>query len=403
MTANDPAGWVGSEGLAAPGLASGPTADERCHAIDQLHAVIVAAQRQLLVEIRGYDESKAWVHDGSPDMAQWLVARLSIEQSTARTWVRMARALSELPAIDAAVAEGRFSLDQLAPLTKLATPDTDDALASDAQRWTAAQTRELAARARAPRVKDVNEAHSRRRLSWWSDDHTLHLRGRFSVDHGTLLTNVLTRLASDAPPDPELHVFEPFPARAADALVELASLHVADEADADRATVVVHVDAGVLAGDDDGIAEMENGPRIAAETARRLACDCRWQLVAEDGNGDIVRLGRTTRSTPPWLVRQLRRRDRGCRFAGCGRTRWLHAHHLEWWGRGGPTDPDNLALLCGYHHRLVHEGGWRMAMGKTGAIVFTRPNGRTLGTGPPPMRADVRQRLFGPGPPPAAA
>jgi hypothetical protein len=359
--------------------------------------------REFFGAIHAIDQSRQWVQDGSPNFAQWLVARYSVALSTAREWARMAEALADLPAIDAAVAEGRLSLDQLAPLTRMASVETDAELASQGEGWTAAQTRELAARARAPKVKDVNDAHDRRGLRWWSDRHVLHLKGQFPVDQGTLLTNVLTRMASDSPPDPELKVYESFPARAADALVELASLHVADDADADRATVVVHVDAGVLGGDDHGVAEMEDGPRIAAETARRLACDCRWQLVAEDGNGDIVRLGRTTRSTPPWLVRQLRRRDRGCRFAGCGRTRWLHSHHVAFWGQGGPTDPDNLALLCGYHHRLVHEGGWSMAMGTGGGIIFTRPNGRKIATGPPPLRADVKQRMFGPDPPPTAA
>jgi hypothetical protein len=231
----------------------------------------------------------------------------------------------------------------------------------------------------------------------------LHLKGQLPVDQGILLTNVLTRMASDAPPDPVLHTYEAFPTRAADALVELASLHVAEDADADRATVVVHVDAGILGGDDDAVAELEGGHRIAAETARRLACDCRWQLVAEDGNGDIVRLGRTSRSTPPWLVRQLRRRDKGCRFVGCGRTRWLHAHHVQFWGTGGATDPDNLILLCSYHHRLIHEGGWTVTMGRGGELAFTRPNGRKVVTGPPPLRDDVRRRMFGPGPPSSAA
>jgi Domain of unknown function (DUF222)/HNH endonuclease len=332
-----------------------------------------------------------------------LVARYAVELSTAREWVRMADALADLPAIDAVVAEGRLSLDQLAPLTRLATSDTDEDLASQGQGWTAPQTRELAARARAPKVSDVNDAHRKRRLRWWSDQHVFHLKGQLPVDQGNLITSVLTRMASDTPPDPEFQAYEPFDARAADALVELASLHVADDTDADRATVVVHVDAGVLGGDDDGFAELEHGTRIAAETARRLACDCRWQMVAEDGNGDIVRLGRTTRSTPPWLVRQLRRRDRGCRFIGCGRTRWLHAHHVKFWGLGGPTDPDNLALLCGYHHRLVHEGGWKMAMGPGGEVAFTRPNGRKIATGPPPLRAEVKRRLLGPDPPPTAA
>ncbi len=403
MTATGPAVRASGVDQAPSGKFAFVTNDALCVAADQLHAAHVAVMHEFLEVIRAINRSGQWIHDGSPHFAQWLVARYSVELSTAREWVRMAESLADLPAIDAAVAEGRLSLDQVAPLTRLATPETDEDLASRAQGWTAQQTRALAARARVPKVHDANDAHDKRRLRWWSDDHVLHLKGELPVDQGTLITNVLTRVASDSPPDPERKVYETFEARAADALVELASLHVGDDADADRATVVVHVDAGVLGGDDEGVAELEHGPRIAAETARRLACDCRWQLVVEDGNGDIVRLGRTTRSSPPWLVRQLRRRDRGCRFTGCGRTRWLHAHHVEFWGLGGSTDPDNLALLCGYHHRLIHEGGWKMAMGSEGEVTFFRPSGHRIATRPPPLRADVKRRLIGPDPPPTAA
>ena len=58
------------------------------------------------------------------------------------------------------------------------------------------------------------------------------------------------------------------------------------------------------------------------------------------------------------MMRQLRHRDRGCRFPGCGSTAFVVAHHIVWWSRGGATDLDNLLLVCGFHHRLVHEHGW---------------------------------------------
>ena len=45
-------------------------------------------------------------------------------------------------------------------------------------------------------------------------------------------------------------MFDPLESRAADALVELAILRLATDADADRATVVVHFDAELLAGGD---------------------------------------------------------------------------------------------------------------------------------------------------------
>ncbi|HET8969680.1 MAG TPA: HNH endonuclease signature motif containing protein, partial [Candidatus Nanopelagicales bacterium] len=35
-------------------------------------------------------------------------------------------------------------------------------------------------------------------------------------------------------------------------------------------------------------------------------------------------------------------------------------HHVLHWFLGGPTDPDNLVMLCARHHRMVHEGNWRI-------------------------------------------
>jgi len=59
-------------------------------------------------------------------------------------------------------------------------------------------------------------------------------------------------------------------------------------------------------------------------------------------------------------------RDKGCRFPGCDRqVNWSSAHHVDHWSRGGPSNLPNLGLLCHYHHRLVHEGGWQVV--KAGA------------------------------------
>jgi predicted restriction endonuclease len=46
------------------------------------------------------------------------------------------------------------------------------------------------------------------------------------------------------------------------------------------------------------------------------------------------------------MVRQIRYRDRGCRFPGCGTAAFTQAHHIRWWRHGGRTDLDNLLLIC---------------------------------------------------------
>jgi hypothetical protein len=39
---------------------------------------------------------------------------------------------------------------------------------------------------------------------------------------------------------------------------------------------------------------------------------------------------------------------------------WSTPHHIVAWSRGGGTNLPNLVLLCYFHHRLVHEGGWQV-------------------------------------------
>src|SRR3712207_5424433 len=85
----------------------------------------------------------------------------------------------------------------------------------------------------------------------------------------------------------------------ADALVELASSALATDTDGDRACIVVHVDAGVLV-NNDGVAELEDGPAIAAETARRLAYDAHVESMIEGPVGPLG-VGRKRRTVPPWL------------------------------------------------------------------------------------------------------
>jgi hypothetical protein len=109
----------------------------------------------------------------------------------------------------------------------------------------------------------------------------------------------------------------------------------------------------------------------------------------EDGSGDVVRLGRMRREPPEWMLRQLKYRDGECRFPGCGSRRFTHGHHIVWWDKGGTTDLSNLVLVCSFHHRLVHEHGWRLTRDiQTGTVRWFMPDGTRYraGPAPPPKR-----------------
>jgi hypothetical protein len=86
------------------------------------------------------------------------------------------------------------------------------------------------------------------------------------------------------------------------------------------------------------------------------------------------------------MRRALELRDRGCRFPGCG-SRFTDAHHIRHWADGGATRPENLVLLCRTHHRLLHEGGFRLEANpkRPERPDFISPRGIRIPENPPRM------------------
>jgi Domain of unknown function (DUF222) len=107
-------------------------------------------------------------------------------------------------------------------------------------------------------------------------------------------------------------------------------------------------------------ADLELSLPISTRTAERIACDCTMSRVVL-ADSMVIDVGRATRTVSPPTMRALRVRDKGCRFPGCDRqVNWSSPHHIIYWSRGGPGKLPNLVLLCYFHHRLVHEGGWQV-------------------------------------------
>ena len=179
-----------------------------------------------------------------------------------------------------------------------------------------------------------------------------------------------------------------FGQRRADALVAMAESFLKHGLEAlragERQQIVIHVDAATLVQDEAGRCEIEAGPAIAAETARRLSCDASVLTLVEDPQGQPLDIGRKRRTIPPAIGRALRARDSGCRFPGCGNRRFVEGHHIAHWARGGPTRLTNLVLLCRFHHRQVHEGNVRVRRLDDGALQFSRCSDGQ------PLEAEVR-------------
>ena len=142
----------------------------------------------------------------------------------------------------------------------------------------------------------------------------------------------------------------------------------------ERPHLALTVDLHALEGRAGARCECDDVGPIPQQTARRLACDASISRIVTRGRSEPLDVGRRTAVVAPALRRAVVVRDRHCRFPGCDRPQsWCDAHHVRHWADGGPTALSNLTLLCRRHHRLVHEGGFGMAM-RRGSPVFTRPD-----------------------------
>jgi hypothetical protein len=117
---------------------------------------------------------------------------------------------------------------------------------------------------------------------------------------------------------------------------------------------------------DDGVApgDLIWGGAISASAVRRIACCAGIQRVVLDPTGAVLDVGREYRTATPAQFAALIARDGGCAFPGCTRpASWCIAHHIIHWADGGETNLDNLALVCTWHHTVVHHHGWDVRLG----------------------------------------
>jgi hypothetical protein len=383
--------------------------------IATLAAHIHAATHRFLVLIARFDRLRGWKLAGFQSCAHWLAFRTQLDMGAAREKVRAARALEQLPLTSAAMGRGELSFSQVRALSRVATPENEAALLELATGATTAQLERMVRAWKKGSRKDEaaweQERFRSRCLSVFPDDEGMYVvKGRLTPEVGALLMRAI-EAASDAlyherrsVPGPLLSEEEreqDAAQRRADAvglLAERAMTAGFGQAESapvsgtrpERYQVVLHVDSATLSAEGEpGRSDLEDGTRVSAETSRRLSCDASLVRVKHAEDGAIVDIGRKTRTIPPAIRRALEVRDRGCRFPGCG-LRFTDVHHVKHWADGGETSLENCVLLCRHHHRLVHEGEWRIEWWGVGKPAFFSPRGemRFDGRWQPPKLPD---------------
>jgi hypothetical protein len=359
-------------------------------------AARVDAERSRFVELAAEAERRLPRADEGTTFAGWLAWRCSLAPRQAREDERIGKRLPELPATRAAFSRGELSYAKVSVLTRIAEPESEQRLLELAEAMTASQLERAVGAYRQLSREEAAEQQEREFLRYhWTDEGALAMRARLAAEDGALVLRALeagrealweSRRDDMPQADASAPAHEHARPSHAEALVAMADLALAgadrERPSGERYQVVVHVEAPTLAHDGDGRCELADGRALAAETARRLSCDSSIVELLEQ-NGEPLALGRKRRTISPALRRALAARDRGCRFPGCERTRFVEGHHLQHWSQGGETNLDNLVSLCGRHHRLVHERGYTVSFDDDGELQFVNHYGIAVPCAPP--------------------
>lgn len=352
-------------------------------------AVIAQATCEFLLMLAEFDAREGVrFYEGLKSTAHWLGWACSMAAGTAREHLRVARALPELPLTVAEFGAGRLSYSKVREITRVVGRVEEEVLVEMARAMTAAQLSRTISSFRAVDGSRLDQ-ESRREARWHvREDGMVEIRAVLPAETGAeLLTALDLALGRDGTSPPtstalpsstepvaiaercaEITAEATLEQRRADALHDIARTYLAAEPDdrsgEDRHLVVVQVSAESLvedvpAGTLPRCGVVGGGP-LEPRTAERLACTGKVSLAISDVHGEILHLGRARRLASRAQRRALRLRDGTCVFPGCHQSKHLDAHHLTPWSEGGPTDLDELALLCRRHHVMVHEGGLRL-------------------------------------------
>ena len=311
---------------------------------------------------------------GGISAASWIARTCGMSISSAADRLCVGEQLESLPKVAAALGSGQISYQSTSVLCHLreqlgekAHLLDEDEMLEYAREWSVFHLRKLCNRARHEAdpdgfFNDAEENFTRRRfhISQMSDGLYL-VDGVLDPVAGAALTTAIDVLAKPKGAEDERTPKQ----RRADAVGELA-MHAMEQGTLPRRhSVKPHLNLTMtLEGLKGGLgvppADLELSLPISIRTAERLACDCTVSRVLL-ADSMVIDVGRATRTVSPPMRRALRVRDKGCRFPGCDRqVNWTSPHHIEFWARGGPNNLPNMVLLCFFHHRLVHEGGWQV-------------------------------------------
>ncbi len=385
-----------------------------------------AGNHSLITLIAEFDQRKGWSGGGTVrSCAHWLNWQCGIALGAAREKVRVAHCLAQLPLIDASFASGKISYSKVRAMTRVATPQNEDFLLMIAQHGTASHVEKVVAKYKSVQTtnetaKEREQENTRKLVYFQDQDNMWVIHAKLPPEAGTLLIKAIEAVATpmqlekqrqlqesekDVPAetfsssiekeDPS-HFQSLLQHTRADALVTMAEHFLATANQnpqfqglkgSERCQIMLHVDINTLREHGQAASpahphcQMEDKHWVSPSTAKRLSCDASLVTVLEDEQGQVLNIGRRTRSVPASIARALAIRDKTCRVPGCCESRYVDAHHIKHWADGGETSLDNLVTLCRAHHRQLHQGDFTITAQKTATgqrLIFSTRSGKHI-------------------------
>ena len=348
-------------------------------------------------------EAAGWAkREGATSTSVWLRNRCNMSHGAAHRTLLLGKHLTASDALSAAMAEGRVTTDQALVigevmadlprdlgielrrraeqmLLEMAPTLAPADLHKAGERIVELIAPQVAEEAEARRLARLDEEAHRKRQFRITVDHAgrSRLSGRLDAEATAVLRVAIDALARPRPAADGTRDPRSAAQRNADALHDLCRLALDAERLPEHGGTQPHLiittsyDALVH---DLSAGTLDSGVRLSPATIRRLACDAQIIPAVLGSSSELLDLGRTQRIINAQIRTALIARDGGCTFPGCDRpARWCQGHHVRPWAAGGETSLDNSTLLCGFHHRLIHQGDWKISRRNDGHFAYIPP------------------------------
>jgi hypothetical protein len=398
------------DALDARGTDPGPALAAALRSGHQVECALAGTKLEVIASL---ESAMQWAAEGCASPTAWLVGETGLGQKAASGLRRTALDARSMPAVSAAARAGALPMSHLHQLTRARTDEVAELFDRDEEQLVS-EAADLTA--------DLTADGLRVRLAMWRhgaleelarnepdgepplpEDEADHLYvsagfdGRGSVDGDLSPRTAATwRAAIDAEIDGwyrsgalegDTRSRSELVAAAVTAIIERGAKEGVTRS-GPRPLVVGVADLDTLfdradVPEDERFArraEIVGGGPVAARTVQALLCDARFSLVITDRNSQPLYVGRAERTATYAQIRAMVARSGGrCEACDCGTPWWrCRAHHLQYWGKDGPTDIDNLAFACHTSHGNIHDRGHTLSRGPTGQLEYRTPTGQLI-------------------------